>query len=174
MAVARQWTARACSPPGPGPLAPPGSSGRDRRAMWWLVAGLIAISTSLARAAPPVAGEDRTKPKTIRLVIDYGDGVEKHFTAVPWRPGMTVLDVLQWAARHPRGIRFQYRGKKATAFLTSIDGLANEGGRGRNWLYSIDGRLGDRSFGVKRVGAGRKVLWRFGAGPYNGRRAENE
>ena len=49
--------------------------------------------------------QDRTAAsETVRLVIDYNDGVEKHFTALPWKAGVTVFDLLQEAKRHPHGI----------------------------------------------------------------------
>jgi hypothetical protein len=93
-------------------------------------------------------------------VIDYGDGVEKHFRELPWKSGMTVLDVVQAAQRHPRGSKFVYRGGAETAFLTQIDDVKNEG-RGRNWIFSINGELGKRSFAVTEVKAADRVLWKF-------------
>lgn len=93
------------------------------------------------------------------MVIDYDDGVEKHFQ-LAWKPGLTVLDVLQAAQRHPRGIQFVYRGERDTAFLTQIDDLKNEG-RGRNWLFSVNGQLGQRGFAVTEVKASDRVRWQF-------------
>jgi hypothetical protein len=96
----------------------------------------------------------------VKLVVDYDDGVQKHFTQIPWRKEMTVLHVLEAAQKHPRGIQFKYRGRDATAFLTKIDDVENEG-RGRNWIYRVNGKLGVRSFAVHRLEAGETVLWRF-------------
>ena len=94
------------------------------------------------------------------LVIDYDDGVEKHFRELPWKAGMTVLDVIQAAQRHPRGSQFVYRSEGDTAFLTQIDDVKNEGS-GRNWIFSINGQLGKRSFAVTEVKSGDRVLWKF-------------
>lgn len=99
--------------------------------------------------------------KTVTLVIDYGDGVQKHFVNIACKGGSTVLDVLESAKRHPRGIQFSYRGKGATAFLTQIDDLKNEG-RGNNWIFHVNGKVADRSFAVFQVKPSDKVLWKFG------------
>ena len=99
--------------------------------------------------------------KTVTLVIDYGDGVQKHFSNIVWKGGWTVLNVLESAKRHPRGIQFSYRGKGATAFLTQIDDLKNEG-RGKNWIYHVNGEVAKRSFAIFQVKPSDKVLWKFG------------
>ncbi len=100
-------------------------------------------------------------PQTVQLIIDYGDGVQKHFTALEWKDGMTVLDALEAAQKHPRGIKFVYRGKGETAFLTQIDELENEG-RGRNWVYRVNGELAKKSFAILTVKAADTILWTFG------------
>ena len=135
---------------------------RERRVWLAVIAVLLAVGWYPATSQRSAQADE---PRTVRLVVDYGDGVEKHFTSLPWKADMTVLDVLQAAARHPRGIRFQHRGSGSTAFVTSIDGVKNEGGKGRNWVYRVDGKLGDRSCGVYRVKAGQKVLWAFATYP---------
>jgi len=111
-------------------------------------------------SAAEAAKETAPAKKTVALVIDYADGVEKHFRELPWKPGMTVLDVIQAAEQHPRGSKFVYRGTGETAFLTQIDNLKNEGS-GRNWIFSINGELGKRSFAATEVHAADRVLWKF-------------
>ena len=100
------------------------------------------------------------QPKTVKVVIDYGDGCEKHFTAIAWKAEMTVLDATRAAQAIRGGIKFKSRGKGATAFLTSIDEVENEG-RGRNWLFDVNGKQADRSIGVFKLNAGDAVLWKF-------------
>ena len=112
-----------------------------------------------SRAEPPK--EPEAAKETIKLAIDYGDGVQKQFTTLPWTKDMTVLAALEAAAKHPRGIKFAHQGKGETLLVTAIDELKNEG-RGRNWLYEINGKLGDRSCAVMPIKAGDSVLWRFG------------
>ncbi len=133
-----------------------------KRAERWLAVVLMMLG---AFFFPFQAGgqerPDEKSPPAVRLVIDYGDGVQKHFTRLTWNAGMTVLDLMRAAQQHPRGITFAQRGRGPTAFLTRIDDLENEG-RGRNWTYRINDRLADRSFAVQTVQAREQVVWRFG------------
>ena len=96
-----------------------------------------------------------------QLIVDYGDGSQKHFTELPWREGMTVLEATKVAGKHPRGINSSVRSSGSTAFLTKIDDVENEGGDGRNWVFRVNGELGDRSCGVYKLDSGDTVLWRF-------------
>lgn len=124
-----------------------------------LVAVCAVLSLYLPVHAARAADQARS---TVTLIVDYGDGVEKHFTQLAWKQGLTVLQVLEAAQQHPRGIKFVYRGHGETAFLTQIDDLANEG-RGRNWTYRVGGELPPRSFALCEVQPGDAILWRFGA-----------
>lgn len=101
------------------------------------------------------------KPNTIALIVDYGDGVETHFSAIPWKEGMTINDALGFAAKHRHGISFKARGKGATALLHRIDDLENQGGGGLNWIFRVNGKLGDRSYAVTPLDDGDRVLWKF-------------
>jgi len=40
--------------------------------------------------------------------------------------------------------------------------LKNERGRGSNWIYWVNKKMGDRSFAVKELMPSDHVLWRFG------------
>ncbi len=125
---------------------------------------LLVFSLVLASVVPASrcqAADDKPAPKTVRMVLDYGDGVEKHFTKLAWSEGMTVLDALVAASKHRRGIKIQYRGKGATAFLTKIDDLENEGFT-RNWVYRVNNKLAQRSFGIFTLKPGDTILWKFG------------
>ena len=64
----------------------------------------------------------------VELVIDYGDGVERRFTRIPHKEGMTAIDALAFADRHPRGIQIQKSGSGAAALVTTIDDLNNQSG----------------------------------------------
>jgi hypothetical protein len=109
----------------------------------------VASATSLASAAD-----------AIKLVVDYGDGVEKHFTKLAYKTDMTVLDAMRAAEKHAHGIKAEVRSSGETAFLTKIDDVANEGS-GKNWVYRVNDRLGDRSIGIYKLKPGDTVLWRF-------------
>jgi hypothetical protein len=108
-----------------------------------------------------ISQQPKSASKHVRLVIDYGDGVEKHFTAIAWKHEMTVLDAMIAARKHPRGIKFVHRGSGKTAFLTKIDDLENEG-RGSNWIYRVNGKLANQSFAVFPVKPADTILWEFG------------
>ena len=127
---------------------------------WQLLAVALLAVGSVAVAAVGGRAADEAKT-TVTLIVDYGDGVEKHFSQIAATPGMTVLQVLEAAQKHPRGIKLVYRGRGETAFLTQIDDLANEG-RGKNWTYRVNGELPPRSFALCEVRAGDTILWRFG------------
>ncbi len=134
-----------------------------KRALWVMCLAALATANPAAEFAPPTASAaQEPQAKTVRVIVDYGDGVEKHFVALPWKSGMTALDALELASRHPRGVKFKYTGAEATAFVTEIDDLKNEGGGRRNWTYRVNDKLGDRSCGVAELKESDRVLWRFG------------
>lgn len=134
----------------------------------WVSLGLV----GMARVDPPavaVGGQDGAvraampAVKTVRLTIDYGDGVQKVFTSLEHRAGMTVLDLLGAGSKHPRGITFAHKGSGETAFVKQIDDLANQGGGDgkRNWLFLVNGRKGTRGSGVTTLAPGDEVVWEF-------------
>jgi hypothetical protein len=98
--------------------------------------------------------------KAVSLTIDFGDGRRTEFEPVAWREGMTVRDVTRETPRADR--RLDVRGSGEAAFLASLDGVANEGADGRNWIYSVNGKNGDRSFAIYELEPGDQVLWTFG------------
>lgn len=126
-----------------------------------LLAILLACGIAAGVTLRGAVAEDAPPPPTVKLIIDYRDGVQKHFTALPWKAGMTVLDALQAAGRHPRGIKIGLRGKGATAFVTQIDDVENEG-RGQNWVFRVNGELARKSCGALEVKAADTILWTFG------------
>jgi hypothetical protein len=104
--------------------------------------------------------------RTVELVLDYGDGVQKRFTDIGWKESMTVLDVLKSAQEHLHGISFSARGSGETVMVTKLDDVTNQGGAtdAKNWIFRINGRMGDESCGIAKVRPGDTVLWKFG--PY--------
>jgi Domain of unknown function (DUF4430) len=129
---------------------------RALRTFGWL----LLIALILRAHAGVVAAEPEPAAKTVRLTVDYGDGVQKHFTGLVWKEGATVYDVLQSAAKHPRGIKVSHQGAGATTLITAIDDLKNEG-RGRNWLFEVNDKLGEKSCALVELKPGDAVLWRF-------------
>jgi len=122
-------------------------------------AGLVLAAMLLA--IPAVGERAHAQSATVRLVVDYGDGVIKTITALPWAKGSTVLDVMNAAKDRPHGISFSYAGSGASAFLTRIDDVANEGGAKKNWQLWVNTSYADKSFGVYEVQPLDVVFWRF-------------
>jgi hypothetical protein len=128
---------------------------------------VILLAAICAVSAASAAGADRRaqpQTKTVRLAIDFGDGAEKVFAAVPWTSGQTVMDALAWADKHPRGIDLKTSGSGLSAFVRSIDGLENEGGgaTARNWLFRLNDKLSNVGAGTCEVQAGDEIRWKFG------------
>lgn len=113
------------------------------------------------RAGKPAPADP--KPLSVRLIIDYNDGVEKHFTAIPWKKGMTVGDAMNRAKRGKHGIAYESSGSGASAFMVKIDDLKNEGGGAdkKNWILRVNKKLATESFGVLELKARDVVRWRF-------------
>ena len=124
-------------------------------------AAILLAATLLVAAA---AGDHaHAQSATVRLVVDYGDGVIKTITGLPWAKGSTVLDVMNAAKDRPHGITFSYTGSGASAFLTRIDDVANEGGAAaqKNWQLWVNTSYADRGFGAYEVQPLDVVFWRF-------------
>ena len=124
-------------------------------------AGIILAAILLAIAV--ASDQTHAQTATVRLVVDYGDGVIKTIAGLPWAKGSTVLDVMNAAKDRPHGISFSYSGSVASAFLTRIDDIANEGGAAtkKNWQLWVNTSYADKSFGVYEVQPLDVVFWRF-------------
>ena len=124
--------------------------------------GLVVAAAMVSAAA--LATDSATPNRTVRLIIDYNDGVEKHFTALVFRDGMTVLDAVKAAKASPHGITFVHRGRGPTALLTQIDDLKNQGGgrSKKNWLFKVNGKLATVGFGSYRLEPADVIRWTFG------------
>ncbi|HVZ94893.1 MAG TPA: DUF4430 domain-containing protein [Phycisphaerales bacterium] len=133
-----------------------------------LSAALFLILPLLSLPARALTADD-PKPKTISLTIDYSDGFQKRYTALPWKENMTVMDALDAAKAHPRPITYESSGAGKNAFVKKIDDLTNQGGEGdkKNWLYTVNKKFADKSAGVWTLNPGDDILWHFG--PYEWR-----
>jgi hypothetical protein len=142
---------------------------------WWrlplLLAAVLAAVWLLRgrnlQEQEPGVGKDQPKPaaemaaagQVVTLAVDYGDGRREQFASIPWRQGMTVLDVTREAPR--TNAQLEIRGSGESAFVASIDSVANEGADGRNWMYSVNGKVGDRSSAIYELRPRDEVLWSF-------------
>jgi len=98
----------------------------------------------------------------VTLVIEQSDAA-RTFADIPWSPGMTVLQVMDAAEDADGALSFDYSGSGATALLSAIDGVENQGaGRdAKNWVYWVEDRFATRSFALAEVRPGETVTWRF-------------
>lgn len=131
---------------------------RRTRSSRWLAP---AVGLLLAVAANGFSGS--APPTTVRLIVDYGNSVEKHYNALPWKDGLTVLDALKLAQESKPGIEFRASGGGETALVSGIDGFANRRGGpdGRNWVFRVNDQLAVRSCGVEVLKPGDIVVWKY-------------
>ena len=75
------------------------------------------------------------------------------------RPSRRFRQCCQWG----QNLTFSYTGSGASAFLTRIDDVANEGGAAakKNWQLWVNTSYADKSFGVYEVQPLDVVFWRF-------------
>jgi hypothetical protein len=142
---------------------------------WWRLPLLLAIVLAILlvfqsrqwreedrprHAAPPGADSAESSepsPEQVQLTIDFGDGRPPLSATANWRNGMTVADLLG----ANEDVRIKSQGEGASTFLTELNGVANEGAGGRNWLYRVNGKHADRSLAVYELRPGDHVLWKF-------------
>ena len=126
------------------------------------IARLAAVLLMLG-GGPAIVSATAAEENTVRLTVDYGDGVAKTISDLAWSKGNTVLDAMKAATSRPHGISFSYTGSGASAALTKIEDVQNQGGGAgkKNWQYWVNGAYGDRSFAAFELQAHDQVLWRF-------------
>ncbi len=106
----------------------------------------------------------KTVSGSAQLEIDFQSEQKNIKMEVPCSADATVLSVLSHA-RDSGGLVFESRGEGEMAFVTSIGGVENQRSDGDNWVYRVNGQLGDKSCGVFSVKPGDRVLWVFGKYP---------
>ncbi len=129
-------------------------------AVWLLRDSGVRQSRPDAKDSAPIAPGDAATGKIVSLTIDFGDGRRTEYEPIAWRDGITVYDVTSETQRYD--LKLKTLGTGESAFLANLDGIENEGADGRNWTYSVNGKTGDRSFGVFELEPGDQVLWTFG------------
>ena len=135
-----------------------------------ILAGRWAPDHTLRQQAGPIpAWMPTPQPvgETVRLSIDFGNGAQKEFAALPWTADMTVADLLLAAREFRPSLQFAQIGTGESGFLSSLDGLANEGAGGRNWLYRVDNQHAHVSFCLEKIEPGMHILWKFTTELYN-------
>lgn len=99
---------------------------------------------------------------TVEVKIVFGSERESIQGEVDCMGDSTVFSVLQ-AAADEMGFAVESTGVlKGDKFITSIGGVENLAGDGKNWIYRVNGVLGDKGSGVFAVKPQDKVVWSFG------------
>jgi len=129
------------------------------------IVGAFAIFISLSCGAISALAD--APLHIVHLIINYGDGVQKRFDAIPWTKGMTGEDLLNQAKSSTHGISFQATGTGATFFLQKIDDLLNEGSGStkRNWQYWLNTNYATVGAGAQQLQPDDVVTWKFDTYP---------
>ena len=99
---------------------------------------------------------------TVQLEIEFNSERKNINVAVPCSVDSTVFTILQRA--HNMGdLKFDSMGlTDDMKFVTSIGGVDNLNEQGDNWVFRVNGKLGDKSAGVYPVKPGDQIQWAFG------------
>ena len=91
---------------------------------------------------------------TVALTIDYSNGAQKHFSSIPWKKGLTILDAIQASGGIPPKAAITFGSDRAGHVLgLTIDEVPPEEARESEWVVwvnakSFGSRLGtETSFG---------------------------
>lgn len=103
----------------------------------------------------------RPEGQTVSLTIDFGNGARREFDALPWSEGLTLGKLMRQAAAFRPGLTYTQKGLGEMTYLTSLEGVANDGDNGRYWFYSVDDARGKVSFEIQPLQPAARVLWVF-------------
>jgi hypothetical protein len=120
------------------------------------------LTTSEQGGGQPVANTpstDQAAEQVVRVRIRRGPGSDTIEGTVQWTQGLTVFDALSGVSPP---IAVESTGQGESLFVQSIAGQANLGSAGDNWIYRVNGQLGDRSSGIYELEAGDQIEWSFG------------
>jgi len=151
-----------------------------------VVVAILVINGKGVRKTLPGGGDERTQAgapaaeraglstselpanHSVGLTIDFGDGRRREWKSIPWREAFTVANALaavrqeEVTGSQVAAFTFSQHGTGEFAFLSEMDGVANEGADQRNWMYRVNGERADRSFAIYELRPGDQVLWTFG------------
>ena len=98
----------------------------------------------------------------VSLELDFqgegdGEGLELEMK-VP--DASTAFELLQ-LAKAQGDMEFEATGSGELAFVTSINGIQNQGAGGRNWVFYVNDELANAGSGDYKLNESDKVLWKF-------------
>ncbi|MBL8888738.1 MAG: DUF4430 domain-containing protein [Planctomycetaceae bacterium] len=141
---------------------PPAVSKPDAASVQSAETPAAAVANAAGEPTEPQASEnsqDDGIEQVVRVKILRGPNTEPIEGTVPWTAGTTVFAAI--SALSP-AVALESTGQGESLFVKSIAGQANLGSAGDNWIYRVNGQLGDRSCGVYELQAGDEVVWSFG------------
>lgn len=117
------------------------------------------------KATPATSTATTTATTTVSLDVDFGNGFEMHYTALPHTPKMTAFDVLQRASEHAHPLAFKHTGSGSTAFITQIGDPPKPNQKGPEafyWQYRVNGQYAKKGAGAYELAPGDQVRWFYG------------
>ncbi len=122
---------------------------------------LVVLGVSSALAISEVRAQSPTQPTVMdKLRLKIVSGEEKQMFEIESSEKLkTVSDLLKHVAEANESFKYKSRGSGRTFFITEINGQKNEGARGRNWIYTVNGKLGNKSAGLFEIKAGDEIEW---------------
>ena len=122
---------------------------------------LVALGVSFALAISGVRAQSPTQLTVMdKLRLKIVSGEEKQMFDIESSEKLkTVSDLLKHVAEANESFKYKSRGSGRTFFITEINGQKNEGARGRNWIYTVNGKLGNKSAGLFEIKAGDEIEW---------------
>jgi hypothetical protein len=108
------------------------------------------------------AGKPAIEPgleQVVNVQIRRSTGTEPLEGTSAWSSGTTVFEALMGLSP---AVAVESTGQGESLFVKSIAGQANLGSAGDNWIYRVNGKLGDCSCAVYELEAGDTVVWSFG------------
>lgn len=133
---------------------------------FWIISVASCFLAGCEDTGSGVAVQNRADGKTVgtvQLEIDFNSQRRKISVDVPCSSDSTVFSILQ-RAQNIGDLKFDSTGTGERVFVSSIGGVENQAA-GDNWVYQVNGKLGDRSSGVYAVKPGDHVSWVFGDYP---------
>lgn len=121
------------------------------------------VAPAPARSPEP-AGSAESASISVECELDFSGRRETVRGTVTVASGATAFEVLV-ALAAAKGLEVESRGDGSTRFVTAIGGIQNEGAGKDNWVFRVDGKLGDRSSGIQVVQDGQKLVWSMGVYP---------
>lgn len=105
---------------------------------------------------------DEASARSINVNVQIEGPDSKSKTSALIKEGETVLTALSES-----GVQFEYSGTGSTAFVKSIDGIANDKENGNYWFYFVNDELAKVGCGSWKLKPDDQVKWVYGKSPFD-------